>query len=61
VHQKNEIVTKRKSVIEKVRCETNIYENGGSMFGKIWRIYDNTIEAKIVSDKPHCDFEQAQS
>jgi hypothetical protein len=39
----------------------NIYDSGGSVPGKIWSIYDNTIEEKIVSDKPHCDFEQTQS
>jgi hypothetical protein len=39
----------------------NIYDSGRSMFGKIWSIYDNSIEAKIMPGKPHYDFEQTRS
>jgi hypothetical protein len=52
---------KEKSNAGKMRRGTNIYDSGGSMLGKIWNIYDITIEAKIVSSKPHCDFEKIQS
>jgi len=52
---------KRKPVIVKGRHEIKIYDNHQRIHGKIWSIYDISLEAKLGFGKPHCEIERTKS